>query len=381
MLASPARPTMTELWDERATVTVHGPPGATAEMVVRLLDEGRLELSLVRRRVTLPIDEDGWTGLARGVRVESAFKAHYDDAQWCVVTVQRDGIGMASLNCERDFQPLRWRFRKEHDGSYVARLNDQTDGEKTRVEFFDVGQPLAATRVEQGLEIPLPPRGGLLCATAEGVTAAVLAPTQPNQVVALGAISPHVPYGDRSNAAITRLAEAHWLWMRADLPADPFAVSQQQVALGAITRATSMLLSGSHWAVIERKLATADAEWVLDHLDEMEHAIGVSPAHVALGKRISRSLYDWSVPEKILPGFAEVIAPFLRESGIDDPTASRFLLTMAGRLGYITQEWSAEDRSLLLDRIKLSPVLLRAGRYAVIGSRAYADPDEAQRGF
>ena len=33
------------------------------------------------------------------------------------------------------------------------------------------------------------------------------------------------------------------------------------------------------------------------------------------------------------------------------------------------------------DIIKQSPVLLRAARYAVIGSRAYADPDEAQRGF
>ena len=322
-----------------------------------------------------------WTALARGIRSETAFKAHYDDAQWCVVTVQRDGVGVASLSCERGFQPLRWRFRKEHDGSYVARLHDQTDGEKTTVEFFDVEQPLAATNYEQGMDIPLPPRGGLLRATAEGVTTVVLAPTQPNQVFALGAISPHVPYGDRSTAGIMRLADAHWLWMSADLPADPFAVSQQQVALGAITRATSMLLSGGHWAAIERKLATADAEWVLDHLDDMEHAIGVSSGHIALAKRISLNLYDWSAPEKILPGFAEVIAPSLRESGIEDPSAARFLLTMAGRLGYITQQWSAPDRNFLLDRLKLSPVLLRAARYAVIGSRAYAEPDEAQRGF
>lgn len=381
MLTSPARPTLTELWDERATVTVHGPPDMIAETVVALLDESRVELGSVRRKVTLPIDEDEWTGLARGIRSEHAFKTHYDDAQWCVVTVQRDGIGMASLSCERDFQPLRWRFRKEHDGSYVARLHDQTDGEKTKVEFFDVEQPLAATHCEQGADIPLPPRGGLLRATAEGVTTVVLAPTQPNQVFALGSVTPHVPYGDRSNEGITRLADAHWLWMSADLPADPFAVSQQQVALDAITRATSMLVCGTHWASIERQLATADAEWVLDHLDDMEHGIGVSPAHVALAKRVSMNLYGWSVPEKLLPGFAEVIAPTLRESGIEDPSAPRFLLTMAGRLGYITQQWSAPAHNFLLDRIKLSPVLLRAARYAVIGSRAYAEPDEAQRGF
>jgi hypothetical protein len=381
MLASPARPTLTELWDERATLTVHGPPDTNAEMLVALLDEGRLELGLVRRKVTLPIEVDEWTGLARGIRSENVFKAHYDDAQWCVVTVQRDGVGMASLSCERDFQPLRWRFRKEHDGSYVARLHDQTDGERTTVELFDVAQPLAATNYEPGMDIPLPPRGGLLRATADGVTTAVLAPTQPNRVFILGSITPHVPYGDRSNVGIMRLADAHLLWMSADLPADPFAVSQQQLALGAITRATSMLICGAHWASIERKLATADAEWVLDHLDDMEHAIGVSQGHIELAKRISLNLYGWSAPEKLLPGFAEVVAPALRESGVEDPSAPRFLLTMAGRLGYITQQWAAPDRNFLLDRLKLSPVLLRAARYAVIGSRAYAEPDEAQRGF
>ena len=114
----------------------------------------------------------------------------------------------------------------------------------------------------------------------------------------------------------------------------------------------------------------------------MEDAIGDSHGACSdLAKRISLNLYGWSAPEKLLPGFAEVIAPTLRESGIDDPSAPRFLLMMAGRLGYITQQWAASDRNFLLDRIKLSPVLLRAARYAVIGSRAYAEPDEAQRGF
>lgn len=381
LMASPARPTLAELWDERATVTVSGPPSTNAELGITLLDEARTELSSVRRTVTLPIDEGEWMTLARGVRSERAFNAHYDDAQWCVLTVHRDGIGMASLSCERGFQPLRWRFCKERDGNYTARLQDQTDAGSTKVDFFDVEQPLAAIHYEQGADIALPPRGGLLRATADGVTAAVVAPTQPNKVFSLGSASPHVPYGDRSTAGIMRLADAHWLWMSADLPADPFAVSQQQVALDTTTRATSMLVTGAHWASIERSLATADSEWVLDHLEDMEHTVGVSPSHVALAKQISRKHYDWSAPERLLPGFAEIMAPILQEAGVENPSAPRFLLTMAGRLGYITQHWSKTDRDFLLDQVMLSPVLLRAARYAVIGSRAYAEPDEAQRGF
>ena len=380
LLACPARPTLAELWDDRASLTVDGPPETNAEMVVALVSEDRRELGSVRRNVTLPIDEDTWTTLARGIRGESSFRSHYDEAQWCTVTIQRDGIGLASLSCERGFQPLRWRFRKERDGSHTARLHDQTDGGNTRVELYAVGQPLAAIAHEAGADIPLPPLGGLLRATAHGVEVAALAPTQPNQVVAMRAVAPHVPYGDRSTAGIMRLAEGHWLWMSADLPADPFAVIQQQLALSAITRATAMLLCGSHWASIEHKLATADAEWVLDHLGDIEGAIGVSSAHKALAHQISLKLYDWSVPERLLPGIAEVIGPVLRDSGIESPSAPRFLLTMAAELGCITQEWSAIERTLMLDRIKASPVLLRAARYAVIGSRAFAEQEEAPRG-
>lgn len=381
MLASPARPTLSELWDERATITVYGPPESNAEMTVALLAEDRRQLGSIRRKVTLPIAEDEWTGLARGIRADPMFKSEYDDAQWCVISVRRDGVGVASLTCERGFQPLRWRFRKERNGHYVARLHDQTDGETTRVELFDVERPLEATDYEHGVDISLPPRGGLLHATADGVTVTAIAPTQPNQVFALGSLSPHVPHSDRSTAGIVRLAEAHWLWLNADLPADPFSVSQQHLALEAITRATLILLSGTHWSSVERKLENAGADWALDHLEEMEQAVGMSPAHVALAKRVSRSLYDWSVPESILPGFAEVIGPTLRESGINNPSAPLFLLTVAGRLGYITQHWSEPDQRLLLEGIRQSPVLLRAARYAVIGSRAYADPDEIQRGF
>lgn len=382
MLASPARPTLTELWDGRATVTVDGPPETNAELVVALRSEDGRELGVMRRKVTLPLEEEAWGNVARDFRGEGTFRTLYDEAESCTVTVQREGVGMASLACERGFQPLRWRFRKERDGSYTARLHDQTDGDNTIVELYAVERPLAAVAHEPGSDITLPPRGGLLRARAGEIEVAVLAPTQPNQTLSLGRVLPYVPYGDPSVAGIMRLASAHWLWTSADLPADPFAAYLRESALEAITRATVMLLCGSHWARIERKLSTADADWILDHLDDMEEAIGAVPVHKALAHEISVSLFAWSTPEKLLEGFAAAIRPRLRERGIDMSSAPHFLLTMTGRrLGFITQLWSEADRAYLLDRVRTSPVLLRAARYAVIGSRAFARPEEAQRGF
>lgn len=379
MLASPARPTLAELWDERATITIGGPPETGAELIVRLRGNDGAELAVIRRKIKLSIGEEEWISCAKAIRADRLFKGSYDEAESCDLTVHRDGIGMASLTCERGFQPIRWRFAKKHDGSVAATLHDRTDVGKTRIDFFTVEAPLTAISYEPGETVALPPRGGLLCATSEDAEAIVLAPTNPNAVLALGKVRPYVPSGDKSVVGIMKLVEAHRLWVTAELPADPFAVHERYLALEAIARADATLICGSHWASLERKLERADEP--ADYLQEMQDGIGVSQAQKELASGIGRNLYRWLRPEALLPGFAEVIASTLADSGVkSQPSAARFLLTLAGRPGYVT-EWSMSDRGYLLQRVLNSPVLLRAARFAVLGTRALNDLETAERSF
>jgi hypothetical protein len=380
MLASPARPTLAELWERRASITVDCAPGASADITVRLRNVEDGELAAIRRRVVLPIDADQWASLAENIRSDRSFGNSYDDAESCLVEVHRDGLGMASLTFERGFQPLRWQFLKPgRDGERVARLHDRTDGGATRVAYFTVEEPLQGVARDQRQPISLFPRGGLLCATAGDAQLAVLAPTNPNAVIALGGSRPSVPEVERSIDGIMKYVDAHRLWATAELPADLFAVHEQADVLEAIARANAILLGGSHWAALERTLARANEP--ADYLNEMQESLGVTASHKSLAADIGRNLYRWSEPATLIPGFDNAIAQTLVENGIKNkPSAARFLLTLAGQPGQIAA-WPPKDRDYLLGYIINSPVLLRAARFAVLGTRALNDPQSTRQGF
>jgi len=379
LLASPARPTLAELWDERARVTIDGPPEAEVDLVVTLRESEYVALTVINRKVELPIGDEAWVDCAKSFRADPLFKDAYDQADSCVLAVRREGVGMASLTCEHGFQALRWRFSKLRDGSRTATLHDRTDGDNTHVDLFAVNAPLDPIPYKPGATVTLPPQGGLLRACSEKAAAISVAPTNPTAVVALGRVQPHIPYGDKSVAGIMKLVDAHRLWATAQLPPDPFAVHQQQLTVEAIARANVMLICGSHWATLERKLERAEDP--ADYLEEMKDAIGISRAHKALGVEIGQNLYHWLQPEALLPGFDTVIASMLTETGVKkQPSAARFLLILAGRPGYVT-EWPASDRKYLLERIVSSPVLLRAARFAVLGTRILNDLESAAGGF
>lgn len=379
LLASPARPTLSDLWDGRATISVGGPPNTGADLAVILHSVDGFVLAEIRRTIHLPMTSDAWVGIAKWVRNDRRFQNTYDDAESGEIVVSRSGIGFARLTCDRGFQPLRWRVARRHDGSHAARLVDRTDGSNTRVEMFLVEAPANAVAGLADAEIAIAPEGGLLRATAGESQAAIILPTDPNKLLHMGAARSFVQTGGRSPREVMRLAQAHHAWSEADLPADPFAMRQQYTAQEAITRALVSLVAGSHWANLERTLEDADDLSV--YLDDMKKGVGESEGHKTLAEAIGIRLWSWLTPGTLLSGFAETMGGTFRSSGIAGrPAAARFLLTLAGRPGYIA-DWDAAERDKLLERVIGSPVLLRAARFAVLGTRALNEAEAAAGGF
>jgi hypothetical protein len=236
LLASPARPTLSELWDGRAAISIDGPPGTEADLIVILRGGDGVALTEVRRSIELPLSPERWKPFATDIRQDQRFKSNYDEAESGEVAVARAGIGFASLTCDRGFQPLRWRLAKQHDGSHIARLVDRTDGGETRVEFYSVEAPLDAEMYPADAAIPVPPQGGLLRASAGDSQTLIILPTDPNKLLAMGRTRSVVPVGSRSPQEVVRLARAHNQWSLAELPADAFARHQQNVGRDAIRR-------------------------------------------------------------------------------------------------------------------------------------------------
>lgn len=370
LLADPAQPTLSDLWDGRAAISIDGPSSVPAALTITLLSDTGEELTEITREVSLPVTPETWGRTAAGIRADHRFKGHYDDAQTSRVTVSHSGIGFATLTCDRGFQPLRWRLARCHNGSHMARLIDRTDGARAKVELFTVGEPLAPVPCSSSGDIAVPAQGGLLRATAGETTACALLPTQPNEVIRHRNTTPVVRGTSRTPLEVMRLAAAHLAWATAEQPADPFASRQCDRVLEAITREIASLVGQSYWASVERKMNRASD--LTAFIDDMEACVGEIGTHRKLANRIAHSLWGWSTPETLLIGFADALADFMHGSmTAENRDTARFVLTLADQPGQVLVGWSHSECEHQLAKIIASPVLLRAARFAVLGARAF----------
>ncbi|EIC64883.1 hypothetical protein [Mycobacteroides abscessus] len=380
VLASPAHPSISDLFDGRATLTIDGPARTTADLLVSLRSELGEVLTEVPRRITLPMSPEQWSKAADSIRSDTRVGDNYDAAESARVVVSRAGVGFASIKCDRGFRPLRWRVARAHNGSHVAHLIDRTDHASTSVELFTFEEPLAPVRCTPDETIAVPALGGLLRATAGDAQATMLLPTQPMHVLEAQNNDPEISWIGRQPNQLVSVIDAAAVWAGADLPGDPFAARQQDHVLTAITRKLVTVIAGSaHWTSLELRLARADH--VINHLERMRAAVGVDDHHKALAAKVANHLWEWAESGQMLAGFDAVIAPALEHARlIEHPGAARFLLLLADKPWHLAS-WDQTERAQLLRGVTTSPVLIRAARFAVLGARALKEAEENAKGF
>lgn len=378
VLASPARPSLSHLFDGRTKLTIDGPEGTSADLVISLRSELGEVLTEVPRKVTLPLSSEQWSKVANNIRADTRMRDNYDAAESARVIVSRTGIGFASLKCDRGFKPLRWRLARLRDGSHVARLIDRTDHASTTVDLYTVEQPLVPVCCPPTEAVAVPALGGLLRATAGDSQATALLPAQPMRMLSAAGLEPDVSWNGRTPQDLAHLIDLAAIWAGADLPGDPFARRQQDHVIAAITRQLVSVIAGPYWAKLELRLAGADK--LIDHLDDMRGGVGRDERHKALATAIASHLWGWLEPAPMLAGFGEVVAPALARSGMAGrPVAARFLLLLAEK-PWCLASWDPHEKEALLRGVITSPVLIRAARFAVLGARALKETDEAAKG-
>jgi hypothetical protein len=371
LFATPARPKLTELWDGRASVSIDGPLDTKAELAISLRDDAGKELLQQRHSVVLPFSDNAWARLAGQELRKRKLLGAYEKAESCEVSVSRSGVGFASLICERGFHPLRWILIKQHNGGHEAYLINRTDGDGTQVQLFSVEAPLTGEARDSRQTITVPESGGLLQATSGNVTATIILPPEPNRLLQRPSDRPIVQYADNSLPELQRLICGHARWLNAGLPADPFAQHQREIVLNAITTALVSLAAGNRWAHLERKRLRVGDRRSSDVLEEMRELVGEAPSQRALAQQIASRIWQWLDSSATLSaGFANAIGTIAAANGIDDPhTAADFLLRLASRPGSLVG-WDETERHRYLKCVLRSPVLIRAARFAVLGTDA-----------
>lgn len=369
LFATPARPKLAEIWDGRASLSVIGPTSMKAELAVVLRDEHGTELVQHQKRITLPFSDVAWRRLVAMEFHKGKWINAYNAAESCDAVVSRSGVGFATLTCERGFHPLRWVLARQRNGGYAARLVDRTDGARTEVLLFPVENPLEGKQQDTGRPIVAPVNGGMLHARSGNVAAAIILPPDPNWMRQRPSNRPVVHHADSSLTEVQRLIFGHHRWGNADVSADPFSHRQQQLVLDAITRTLVSLMAGTRWAHLEQKRARLNSRRPTGILDEMQKLVGEATAQRAVARYIASHLWQWvDSPIALQEGFRVAINEISVDSGFNDAhTAARFLLLLANNPGSLAG-WDEAERNVMLRCAMSSPALIRAARFAVLGT-------------
>ena len=288
------------------------------------------------------------------------------------MTASRDGIGFASLTCDRGFRPLRWQFvkPKKKNQSGVMRLIDRTDAGTTTATFYSVEAPTVGSQLDPMEPVSIPPVGGLIVARAEAHELGVILPTDPNNRLREPIVRPEVPEPGRHPSDIRNLISIDYLWASAERPGDPFVEYDLERIHGSIARAIAMSLCGGHWAKLERRVRASNEP--ADLLDDMQGAVGDAPLQTQLARHVGMSLHKWDEPEALEAGFAKVVRWYTEKSGRQYSAPPRLLIALANEPWRLNERDQTEiDR--FLDVTARAPFLLRLARFATMGTHAFRE--------
>jgi superfamily I DNA/RNA helicase len=375
LLPSPAAPSLPELWDGRAALQILGPPGVRAQVEIALADKTTI-LAGQRFKAPLPVDLPTWRKIAATqLRGAPHLRGAYDDAESCEVTVSYPGLGTVRLRCEREFAPLRWVIGNGHDGPF-ARLIDNTGDTEPIVECFEFSAPANPIRVSMSADARLRwAAGGLLRATAGGFEASViLAPTVRNLGdLQLADVIPQLAPASRTATEIQQLIRLAALWSSAALPANPLAQYERRSVLRAVPSRLASLIGGGYWERLEQHASTEALP-----KGAMQAGVGVAPYQRALAASIASSLTAWKAvtPEKRAPGFGAILNGYVpqAELGHDYAKIGELLLRLASEPASL-MAWPHQDVAVAVDKMLVTPVILRAARFTVLAIHSATTED------
>ena len=388
LVATPAQPYLTELWDGDACVEVVGPRGVSAKITCDFRSRNRgNSLAKCTFQLPLPIGRSDWLqAFRREVQGDKQVSAAYDDADFCIVGVSHDELGVLELRAERPFSPLRWSIRSAASAT-VARLINNSSVDAPTISHFEREAPNRPMPVatEEDADALHFPSGGLLVAGIGDISASVILPPEVRDLADIQRVS-EAPdlrvYATPSKQTVGRIIDDSSRWLEADVPADLMAQRLQHTVVRAFARRLCELIGGQNWSHVERQVANDEFSLRRDLLCE---AMGQGHRDKALARDIwsdMEHLRQVDPPERA-ESLTQKLASVIRVSrglslSVDTVEATMMLASEPGRLAASSQERDAVV-NLVLER----PVVLRAARMVVLCVHAAEELDEgsAYRGW
>lgn len=262
VMTFPPHPTLIDLWSGSSRIEVTGPRGERVqfEVIMTSLGGGK-PLSRETFSSRLPVSEERWSQLLRGVQGRNQLDSVVGDSEEMVVRVSHAALGSIELRAGRPFEPLRWTAGRDRAGPF-ARLINHT-AERAVITSFPPDHPATRELVRYADEDLLRlKRGGLILATCNELQAAiVVSPHVSGGLDALRLLNvrPSLQTGPRTVDSVRSCISLARLWGGIAVPADGSAAHLQKRVLDAIRSRLGGLIGGRYWSDVEHHLLDGDA--------------------------------------------------------------------------------------------------------------------------
>lgn len=388
----PPAPTLEQLWEGQVDIEVRGPAGRVVRCSVSLFEgaDGNPTVVKTLPPLLLPLTPRQWRAcFEKHSRGDRRMQDGYDMARLCRLDFIAEELGAFTIECEREFVPLRWALRR-HGKNPVARLIDDSGAtDPPVVSYYTFERPAVAVQLAPASEYPVSAPGGLYLARQHNSTAAVIVLPRIQSLADLGA-NMQIDGPTGSTEAVIDAIEVGQLWASARTSGDILSLSKRRRVLRTVVRHIFRLVGGERWAAAEQK-----AECGVDRdFSDLRRTVSRRPDRSGIAAVLALEAADLAEAklQARVSRLADLASNFrLLTSdvpGKDSAGSHRWLAEFALRLASSPKDvaaWAGPQFRLATANLMKVPTLARAARFLVIATDHHLEsqvgPDEVYAGW
>jgi len=400
VMVEPKTPSLEQLWEGRITIELHGPEEhpftCSAIFFGKDLEQPLLSVNKLFT-AQLPLKTSTWKARINEQLMNSAIQNAAELSYACRLSFDAGELGRFSVDCEREFHPLRWIIERDSH-SYLLTLTDDAGGDSvttiTRYDFTKPDLPAPILGNQSFHRHRVPSSGGLYVARTPQAQSSFIVPREVQTVFKTPAemtqleFSPVFGNHERNLKNLIGLIHLYELWATSHTAGSVFATwDRRKVLVALLVYIFSLIDNGKIWASAETAfLGTSDLSYAAERLSKtVSNAYDIRKEVMEwYAQQVSRhksgsmdvaTIRDhidgltWTMRRLILP-----IPPIsLERSGIGSagrilrgaPWQTEFALRLASSPETL-REWSGQWFEAGLKALLSNITLARAARFVVL---------------
>ena len=388
----PPVPTVEELWEERADLSLQGPSNRRVKCRVSVFGRDG-EIATISKQlppISMPFTAGDWRAHfkkhfqnPKNAQERKKIQEAYDMSRICQLEFNADELGAFTVRCEREFTPLRWALRRHGNKVILRLLDDSGDSEQPAVCRMAFETPCVDESLTPASECQVPDSGALYVARTKKFSAAIIVPPLVIHEFADFRCIPNIEKQQRSLTSVIRAVEIAGLWARARLAGGILSMTRQRDVVSALVRDVFRLLCGDNWERAEAGVTSTNDTRALKSLSR---AVSRHQKEAPVGDILFRDVEALSrdTCKSRIQLLASLTTRYLllgtggRESvpraDTDSPEwFAEFSLRLASDPAGV-EAWADQYLHSGLNRLLEMPTLARAARFLVIATGHHLQP-------